>query len=95
MKQGLFNILNFNFAAPGAPLKPRWEGAAVVKTLYIFKKDNVYFNSNLNRAKAGVEPTASAHEAEILPLNYFAIKYMIRLASLKREANHISHNKNL
>jgi hypothetical protein len=33
---------------------------------------NLIFTS-FNRAKAGFEPTASAHETEILPLNYFAL----------------------
>lgn len=34
------------------------------------------FCNGINRAKVGVEPTAFAHEAEILPLNYFAINFM-------------------
>jgi hypothetical protein len=38
---------------------------------------NGHFEKGLNRAKAGFEPTASAHEAEILPLNYFAMNYIL------------------
>lgn len=32
-----------------------------------------YYITLLKRAKKGFEPLASAHEADILPLNYFAL----------------------
>jgi hypothetical protein len=44
-----------------------------------------HFGKGFNRAKAGFEPTASAHEAEILPLNYFAMNYMDNYLIFERE----------
>lgn len=65
----------------------------ILVLITFYKKDTVYIRSGLKRAKAGVEPTASAHEAEILPLNYFAINYMILPIYLEREERHNANNK--